>query len=155
MAWKRSATSYCFVRLSALGFARRCFIRIESAESNIFDNCVTEGGLVVVIDGEWKDRISLSRDRSVGDHLVDLERKLLSLGTERNRQWPMGMALRGYYTSDRHGEPWIDSHLDIRERQTGTGWVLACDARRRVDCHFFKVNTDIYVGDSHRHSGKG
>ena len=37
------------------------------------------------------------------------------LGTTRNRAWPMGMALRGYYTSDRHDEPWIDSHLDIRD----------------------------------------
>ena len=37
------------------------------------------------------------------------------LGTVRNKSWPMGMALRGYYTSDRHDEPWIDSHLDIRD----------------------------------------
>ena len=37
------------------------------------------------------------------------------LGVVRNRDWPMGMALRGYYTSDRHDEPWIDSHLDIRD----------------------------------------
>ncbi len=51
-----------------------------------------------------------------------------ALGTSRNREWPMGMALRGYYTSDRHDEPWIDSHLDIRDT-TGTvvpgyGWIF-------------------------------
>ena len=50
------------------------------------------------------------------------------LGTTRNREWPMGMALRGYYTSDRHDEPWIDSHLDIRDPTgnvvPGYGWIF-------------------------------
>ena len=51
-----------------------------------------------------------------------------ALGTTRNRQWPMGMALRGYYTSERHDEPWIDSHLDIRDTNgdvvPGYGWIF-------------------------------
>ncbi|HEY5302613.1 MAG TPA: geranylgeranyl reductase family protein [Acidimicrobiales bacterium] len=51
-----------------------------------------------------------------------------ALGTTRNREWPMGMALRGYYTSDRHDEPWIDSHLDIRDTSgtvvPGYGWIF-------------------------------
>jgi geranylgeranyl reductase family protein len=50
------------------------------------------------------------------------------LGTSRNRSWPMGMALRGYYTSERHDEPWIDSHLDIRDPKgdvvPGYGWIF-------------------------------
>jgi geranylgeranyl reductase family protein len=50
------------------------------------------------------------------------------LGVIRNRDWPMGMALRGYYTSDRHAEPWIDSHLDIRDTNgdvvPGYGWIF-------------------------------
>lgn len=50
------------------------------------------------------------------------------LGTTRNRAWPMGMALRGYYTSERSREPWIDSHLDIRDPEgqvvPGYGWVF-------------------------------
>jgi flavin-dependent dehydrogenase len=50
------------------------------------------------------------------------------LGTVRNKSWPMGMALRGYYTSDRHDEPWIDSHLDIRDPKgdvvPGYGWIF-------------------------------
>jgi menaquinone-9 beta-reductase len=50
------------------------------------------------------------------------------LGTTRNRSWPMGMALRGYYTSDRHDEAWIDSHLDIRDPKgevvPGYGWIF-------------------------------
>jgi flavin-dependent dehydrogenase len=40
----------------------------------------------------------------------------------------MGMALRGYYTSDRHDEPWIESHLDIRGPEgkvvPGYGWIF-------------------------------
>ena len=51
-----------------------------------------------------------------------------ALGTTRNRDWPMGMALRGYYSSERHAEPWIDSHLDIRDSQgdvvPGYGWIF-------------------------------
>ena len=50
------------------------------------------------------------------------------LGTSRKREWPMGMALRGYYTSDRHADPWIDSHLDIRDPKgdvvPGYGWIF-------------------------------
>jgi geranylgeranyl reductase family protein len=50
------------------------------------------------------------------------------LGTERNKSWPMGLALRGYYTSERHAEPWIDSHLDIRDPHgdpvPGYGWIF-------------------------------
>ncbi len=51
-----------------------------------------------------------------------------ALGVERNRRWPMGMALRGYYRSERDREPWIESHLDIRDPSgkvvPGYGWVF-------------------------------
>ncbi len=50
------------------------------------------------------------------------------LGVERNRRWPMGMALRGYYRSERSDEPWIESHLDIRDPSgtvvPGYGWIF-------------------------------
>jgi geranylgeranyl reductase family protein len=50
------------------------------------------------------------------------------LGTTRNRDLPMGMALRGYYTSDRHDDPFIESHLDIRDAEgnivPGYGWIF-------------------------------
>jgi geranylgeranyl reductase family protein len=50
------------------------------------------------------------------------------LGTERRRDLPMGMALRGYYTSDRHDDPFIESHLDIRDAEgnivPGYGWIF-------------------------------
>jgi geranylgeranyl reductase family protein len=50
------------------------------------------------------------------------------LGVTRNRDWPLGMALRGYYTSERHDEEWIVSHLDIRDASAdvvpGYGWIF-------------------------------
>jgi menaquinone-9 beta-reductase len=51
-----------------------------------------------------------------------------SLGTSRNRAYPLGMAIRGYYDSPRHDEPWIESWLDIRDRAgnvlPGYGWIF-------------------------------
>jgi len=50
------------------------------------------------------------------------------LGTNRRRDLPMGMALRGYYTSDRHDDAFIESHLDIRDAEgnvvPGYGWIF-------------------------------
>jgi geranylgeranyl reductase family protein len=50
------------------------------------------------------------------------------LGSERRRDLPLGMALRGYYTSDRHDDPFIESHLDIRDAEgnmvPGYGWIF-------------------------------
>ncbi|MEI8262985.1 MAG: geranylgeranyl reductase family protein [Actinomycetes bacterium] len=50
------------------------------------------------------------------------------LGTNRKREWPLGMAIRGYYTSDRHDDNFIESHLDIRDAEgnvvPGYGWVF-------------------------------
>ncbi len=51
-----------------------------------------------------------------------------SLGAVRRRDWPLGMALRGYWHSPRHDEDLIESHLDVRDRQgdvvPGYGWVF-------------------------------
>ncbi len=51
-----------------------------------------------------------------------------ALGTSRDRSQPMGMALRGYYTSPGHDRPFIESHLDIRDGEgsivPGYGWIF-------------------------------
>jgi len=51
-----------------------------------------------------------------------------ALGTTRDRDKPQGMAIRGYFTSPRHDEPWIESHLDIRDKEgnvlPGYGWIF-------------------------------
>ena len=50
------------------------------------------------------------------------------LGTTRRRDLPLGMALRGYYRSDRHDDQFIESHLDIRDAEgnvvPGYGWIF-------------------------------
>jgi geranylgeranyl reductase family protein len=51
-----------------------------------------------------------------------------ALGAARDRSYPLGMALRGYFRSPRHDEPWIESHLDLRDRNganlPGYGWLF-------------------------------
>ena len=51
-----------------------------------------------------------------------------ALGTARSRRYPLGMAIRGYFRSPRHDEPWIESHLDLRDRAghalPGYGWIF-------------------------------
>ena len=76
-----------------------------------------------------------------------------ALGTERDRAYPQGMAIRGYFDSPRHGEPMIESHLDIRDRAgnvlPGYGWIFPVgDGRVNVGvgllstfAHWKDVNT--------------
>ncbi len=51
-----------------------------------------------------------------------------ALGTTRDRAWPQGMAIRGYYESPRHDDPYIESALDVRDRNgaamPGYGWIF-------------------------------
>lgn len=51
-----------------------------------------------------------------------------ALGAGRERDWPMGLAIRGYYRSERASEPWIESHLDLRDPSgtalPGYGWIF-------------------------------
>ncbi len=51
-----------------------------------------------------------------------------ALGTGRRRDFPLGMALRGYFRSPRHDDPFIESHLDIRDASgevvPGYGWIF-------------------------------
>ncbi|HEV3401823.1 MAG TPA: geranylgeranyl reductase family protein [Acidimicrobiales bacterium] len=85
-----------------------------------------------------------------------------ALGTSRNRSWPQGMAIRGYFTSPRHDEPWIESHLDVHDPDgnvlPGYGWIFPVgDGRVNVGVgllstfrHWKSVNTtklmDAFVG---------
>ena len=51
-----------------------------------------------------------------------------ALGCRRERSWPQGMAIRTYYESPNHGDPWIESALDVRDRNGATlpgyGWIF-------------------------------
>ena len=51
-----------------------------------------------------------------------------ALGTFRTRGWPYGTAIRTYWESPRHAEPWIESALDVKDRNgnpmPGYGWIF-------------------------------
>jgi geranylgeranyl reductase family protein len=51
-----------------------------------------------------------------------------ALGSGRQKGYPLGMALRGYYRSPRHDDAYIESHLDIRDAAgdtvPGYGWIF-------------------------------
>ncbi len=51
-----------------------------------------------------------------------------SMGTSRERAWPYGTAIRTYWQSPRHQEPWIESALDVKDRNgnsmPGYGWIF-------------------------------
>ena len=51
-----------------------------------------------------------------------------ALGTSRTREWPYGTAIRTYWESPRHAEPWIESALDVKDRNgnpmPGYGWIF-------------------------------
>lgn len=50
------------------------------------------------------------------------------LGTSRRKDYPMGLAARGYYSSPRSADPFLESQLDIRDdsgaSMPGYGWVF-------------------------------
>ncbi len=51
-----------------------------------------------------------------------------ALGTFRTKEWPYGTAIRTYWESPRHDEPWIESALDVQDRNgnplPGYGWIF-------------------------------
>ena len=78
------------------------------------------------------DRASGGRHEVLARYVVvadgSLSRFGRALGTRRNKDFPQGMALRGYFRSPRHDDPFIESHLDIRDASgtviPGYGWIF-------------------------------
>ncbi len=50
------------------------------------------------------------------------------VGLVRDKTYPMGMAIRGYFKSPMHDDPWIESHLDLVDKNgdflPGYGWIF-------------------------------
>src|SRR5579875_503973 len=91
---------------------------------------ILEGGLVrgALVRSKGQERVSEIRSRYTVVADGANSRFGRELGTARDRTYPLGMAIRGYWTSPRHDEPWIDSWLDIRDKEgnvlPGYGWVF-------------------------------
>ena len=51
-----------------------------------------------------------------------------ALGAARNKTYPQGIAIRGYFESPISADPWIESCLDVRDREgaamPGYGWIF-------------------------------
>jgi menaquinone-9 beta-reductase len=51
-----------------------------------------------------------------------------ALGTARNKSYPQGIAIRGYFDSPLSADPWIESCLDVHDRNgrslPGYGWIF-------------------------------
>ena len=77
-------------------------------------------------NGDGRDRATVHADYVI---VADgsLSRFGRSLGNSRDRRYPMGLAIRGYYATDRDTDAFIESHLDIRRGDDilpGYGWVF-------------------------------
>jgi geranylgeranyl reductase family protein len=91
---------------------------------------VLDGGLVrgAVVKNKTTDTTEEVRARYVVVADGANSRFGRALGATRNRSFPQGMAIRGYYESPLHAEPWIESALDVRDRNgnslPGYGWIF-------------------------------
>ncbi len=97
----------------------------SEARDPIVDGGLVRGAVVRRKEGGGDQEI---RARYVVVADGSLSRFGRALGTARNKSFPQGMAIRGYYVSPRHDEPWIESHLDVRDKQgnvlPGYGWIF-------------------------------
>jgi menaquinone-9 beta-reductase len=88
---------------------------------------IEEGRLVSVALSNGVDSDVLTPDVTI---IADgsMNRFGRELGTARRRDYPMGMAARGYYSSPRSEDPFLESQLDLRDRSGATmpgyGWVF-------------------------------
>src|SRR5688572_3001236 len=97
------------------------------ATSPLLDNGLVRGATVRVKDN---DGTVMQRVRARYVVVADggNSRFGRAIGTSRERSYPLGMAIRGYNESPRHDEPWIESHLDMRDKAgnvlPGYGWIF-------------------------------
>ncbi|MGZ0228672.1 MAG: geranylgeranyl reductase family protein [Acidimicrobiales bacterium] len=113
-----------FVAQNAIDAGATLYQGTEAVEP-IYTNGVLAGATV-------KDKVSDERRDIRAKYVVIADgansRFGRALGTSRDRSYPMGMAIRGYYESPLHDTPWIESALDVRDRQgnsmPGYGWIF-------------------------------
>jgi geranylgeranyl reductase family protein len=97
---------------------------LQGTEAKAVVNGAGVSAVQLVSDGETEEvqpRVVVVADGS-------LSRFGRQLGTNRTKGYPYGLGLRGYFTSDRSTDPYIESHLDVRDASgrsiPGYGWVF-------------------------------
>lgn len=97
------------------------------ARMPIVEDGLVRGAVVAATDNGSSSTSSI-RARYVVVADGSLSRFGRELRTTRNKAYPQGMAIRGYYESPLHDDPWIESCLDLRDREgkslPGYGWVF-------------------------------
>lgn len=85
-------------------------------------------GAVVRDKASGTERELLARYVVIADGSLSRFGRLL--GNQRDKRLPQGMAIRGYFESPLHADPWIESALDVRDRNgdamPGYGWIFPC-----------------------------
>jgi geranylgeranyl reductase family protein len=113
-----------FVAEKAMAAGARLLTRTEAVRPLVVNGLVQ--GAVVVDKASGDETERLARYVVVADGANS--RFGRALGVARQRTWPQGMAIRGYYESPRHDDPWIESALDVRDRNgnvlPGYGWIF-------------------------------
>jgi geranylgeranyl reductase family protein len=89
---------------------------------------VIEGGLLtsVALENDGEIEVVTPTITVIADG--SMNRFGRELGSARRRDYPMGMAARGYYSSPRSEDPFLESQLDLRDSSGATmpgyGWVF-------------------------------
>ncbi|MBS1847963.1 MAG: geranylgeranyl reductase family protein [Actinobacteria bacterium] len=96
----------------------------EATEPVVEDGLVTGAAVVDKATGEHREITARYTVLADGAN----SRIGRALGAARNRSYPMGLAIRGYYRSAMDEDRWIESALDVRDRNgaamPGYGWVF-------------------------------
>jgi geranylgeranyl reductase family protein len=89
---------------------------------------VVEDGRLTAVDlvhGSDRDRLTPAYVLIADGSMNRFGREL---GTARRKDYPMGLAARGYYSSPRSTDPFLESQLDLRDSNGATmpgyGWVF-------------------------------
>ena len=121
-------------------------VRRRELDEMVADNAVKSGAMLrqgteavgpVLRDGMVTGAVIKDKERDDTSEILaryvviadgSLSRFGRALGTARNRNYPQGMAIRTYYESPLHADPWIESALDVRDRNgnslPGYGWIF-------------------------------
>jgi menaquinone-9 beta-reductase len=108
----------------AAGAGATLRIATEAVRPLVRDGLVT--GAVVKDKANSQTREVHARYVIVADG--SLSRFGRALGTSRNKAYPQGIAIRGYFESPLSTDPWIESCLDVHDREgrsmPGCGWIF-------------------------------
>src|SRR5690606_13155900 len=89
---------------------------------------VVENGLLVGVDLVSGDETERVQPEMVVIADGSLDRFGRELGVTRRKDYPMGLAARGYYRSPRSSDRFLESQLDLRDdsgaTMPGYGWVF-------------------------------